>query len=155
VQVFIFSDFFSQSFCGSLHLLGIHRHTRQFLQQLTPFLKAGHGPHGTDHACECRRQGGVFYAQVLIARTEPVAALGAMVVGPLQLQRAQHADDVLGPACDVARFLSTRTTQTCTGFIGKVGIETLLNSVGREPQGTLAQRDFQGLEIQLREGFPT
>ena len=40
-------------------------------------------------------------------------------------------------------------------FIGKVGVETLLNGVGREPQCTLAQNDFQGLEIQLREGFPT
>jgi hypothetical protein len=27
--------------------------------------------------------------------------------------------------------------------------------VGREPQSPLAQGDFQGLEIQLREGFPT
>jgi hypothetical protein len=36
-----------------------------------------------------------------------------------------------------------------------IGVKTLLNSVGREPQSTLPQSDFQGLEIQLREGFPT
>lgn len=42
----------------------------------------------------------------------------------------------------------------CIGFIGKVSVEALLNGVGREPQSTLAQSDFQGLEIQLREGFP-
>jgi hypothetical protein len=41
------------------------------------------------------------------------------------------------------------------GFIGKIGVNTLLNSVGREPQSTLAQSDFQGFEIQLGEGFPT
>jgi hypothetical protein len=40
-------------------------------------------------------------------------------------------------------------------LVGKVGVETLLNGVGREPQSTLPQSDFQGLEIQLREGFPT
>jgi len=38
---------------------------------------------------------------------------------------------------------------------GKIGVQTLLNGVGREAQGTLTQSDFQGLEIQLREGFPT
>jgi hypothetical protein len=42
----------------------------------------------------------------------------------------------------------------CIGFIGKVSVETLLNGVGGKPQSTLAQSDFQGLEIQLREGFP-
>lgn len=53
------------------------------------------------------------------------------------------------------RFLPTSTTKACTGFIGKVGVETLCNGVGREPQSTVAQSDFQGFEIQLREGFPT
>jgi hypothetical protein len=92
---------------------------------------------------------------VFIARTEAVAALGAMIVGALESQGAQHTYDVLGPACDIARFLPTRTTKACTGFIRNIGVETLLNSVGREPQTTLPQSDFQGLEIQLREGFPT
>jgi len=78
-----------------------------------------------------------------------------MIVGTFQSQGAQHAYEVLGPACDIARFLPTRTTKACTGFIGKVGVETLLNSVGREPQSSLPQSNFQGLEIQLREGFPT
>jgi hypothetical protein len=84
-----------------------------------------------------------------------VAAPAAMIVGAFELQGAQHTYDALGPACDITRFLSTRTTKACTDFIGKVGVETLLNGVGREPQSTLAQSDFQGFEIQLREGFPT
>ena len=84
-----------------------------------------------------------------------MAALGAMIVGALESQGAQHTYDVLGPACDIARFLSTRTTKACTGLIGKIGVETLLHRVGRQPQSTLAQSDFQSLEIQLREGFPT
>jgi hypothetical protein len=52
-------------------------------------------------------------------------------------------------------LIPTSTTKACTGFIGKVGVETLRNGVGREPQSTLAQSDFQGLEIQLRESFST
>jgi len=77
-----------------------------------------------------------------------------MIVGAFESQGAKHTDDVLGPACDITRCVSTRTMK-CTRFIGKIGVETLLNGVGREPQGALAQSDFQGLEIQLREGFPT
>jgi glycyl-tRNA synthetase beta subunit len=92
---------------------------------------------------------------VLIARIEAVAARRAVIVGAFQSQGAQHAYEVLGPACDITRFNPTKTTKACTGFIGKVGVETLLNGVGREPQSTLAQSDFQSLEIQLREGFPT
>jgi hypothetical protein len=92
---------------------------------------------------------------MLIPRIEAVAAPGAMIVGTLQSQRAQDAYEVLGPACHIARFLPARTTKACTGFIGKIGVETLLHSVGREPQSTLAQSHFQSLEIQLREGFPT
>ena len=84
-----------------------------------------------------------------------MAAPGAMIVSTFQSQRAQHTDDVLGPACHITRLLPTRATKVCTGFIGNVGVETLLNGVGREPQSTLAQSDFQGLEIQFCEGFPT
>jgi hypothetical protein len=58
-----------------------------------------------------------------------VAASGAMVIGALESQGAQHTYDLLGPACDIARFLPTRTRKTCTGFIGKIGVETLLDSV--------------------------
>jgi hypothetical protein len=39
VLAFIFGDFFPQAFCGSLHLLGLHRHARQFGQQFAAFRK--------------------------------------------------------------------------------------------------------------------
>jgi hypothetical protein len=133
VHAFIFSDLFSQSFCGSLHLLGVDLHARQFLQQLTALLETDHGTHGADHACERRRLGGVFYPHMLITRIEPVSAPGAVIVGAFQSQGTQHAYEVLGSACDITRFLPTSTTQVGTGFIGKVGVETLLNGVGREP----------------------
>ncbi len=34
-MTFVFGDFFSQGFCGSLHLLGIHGHAGQFRQPLS------------------------------------------------------------------------------------------------------------------------
>jgi hypothetical protein len=51
---FVFSDFFPQSFRGSLHLLGIHRHARQFGQQFAAFLEADHG---ADRAHQARERG--------------------------------------------------------------------------------------------------
>ena len=84
-----------------------------------------------------------------------MAACGAVIIGAFQSQGAKHTDDVLGPTCDMACFVPTRATKSRTYFIGKIGVETLLYGVGCEPQSSLAQGDFQGLEIQLRQGFPT
>jgi len=92
---------------------------------------------------------------MLIAGTATVAAPGAMIVGALQSQRAEYTLHLLGPAADIAHFAPTRTPKASRRFIGEVCVETLLNGVGREPQSTLTQSDFQSLEIQLREGFPT
>jgi hypothetical protein len=75
---------------------------------------------------------------LLITRAEALAARGAVIVGAFQAQGTKHTYNLLGPACDITRFLSARTSQVCAGFIGKVGVETLLNGVGREPQSTLA-----------------
>src|SRR6266568_7696047 len=84
VHTFIFGDLFSQSFCSSLHLLGLHSHACQFGQQRTSFLETYQSPHRPSHTRERRRERGIFYAQVLIARTVAVAAGGAVIVGALQ-----------------------------------------------------------------------
>ena len=84
-MVFVFSDFFSQSFCRSFHLLGIDRHAGQFGQELAAFLEADHGTHRAHHACEGGRERGVFYAQMPIARIEAVAAGRTVIVGALEL----------------------------------------------------------------------
>ena len=152
-MAFVFGDLFSERFCGSFHLLGIQRHTGQFGQQFTAFLEADHRTDRAHHAREGGRQGSVFYLQMRVARTVTLATGGAVIVGAFESQGAQHTDDVLGAARDITRSVPTRTTK-CTRFIGKIGVETLLNGVGREPQSPLAQSDFQGLEIQLREGLP-
>ena len=75
---------FPRAFCRSLHLLGVYGHPGQFHQQLTSFLETYQSAHGPGHAREGRRERGVFYAQVLIARTKAVTAAGAVIVGALQ-----------------------------------------------------------------------
>src|SRR6266478_3104913 len=81
----VFGDLFSQSFCCSLHLLGIDRHAGQFGQEFATFLEADHRTDGAYHAREGWRERGVFYAQLLIARTEAVSATGAVIVGALKM----------------------------------------------------------------------
>src|ERR1700747_473983 len=93
------------------------------------------------NAREGGRQGSVFYLQIRVARTITLATGGAMIVGAVESQRAQHTDHVLGSARDITRLVPART-KNCPHFTGKIGVETLLNGVGREPQSTLAQSDF-------------
>jgi hypothetical protein len=84
-MAFVFGDLFSQSFCGSLYLLGVHSHTGQFGQQFATFLEADQSAHSADHAREGWGERGVFYAQMPIARAEAVAAGRAVIVGALEL----------------------------------------------------------------------
>jgi hypothetical protein len=126
VHPFIFGDFFSQGFCGSLHLLGIHGRAGQFRKQLTAFLEADHGPYGAYHTCEGWRERGPFYAQMLIARTEAVAAARAVIVGTLELQGTEYAVHLLVPTPDQPRGLPTTTTSLRASLIAGVGVETLL-----------------------------
>src|SRR6266478_10002061 len=112
MQAFIFGDLFSQSFCGSLHLLGVHGHACQFGQQGTSFLETYQSAHGPGHARERRRERGVFYAQVLIARTVAVAAGGAVIVGALQSWGTEDTLDLFGPAPGKSHGLPTSTTSS-------------------------------------------
>jgi len=64
---------------------------------------------------------------MLVARTVAVAARGAVIVGALESQRAKNTVHLLGPAPGKVRFLPTRTTNLCTGLIGKVSVEALLD----------------------------
>ncbi len=154
-MAFVFGDLFSQSFCSSLDLLGIHRHPGQFSQQFAPFLEAHHGTHGAHHAGEGGRERSVFYAQIPIARTEAVAAGRAMIVGALQLEGTENALHLLAAASHQARFLPTTTTNSRALLIAGVGIETLFHCLAGKLQNPLSNRDFQSLEIQICHRFPS
>src|ERR1022692_203008 len=120
-MAFVFGDLFSQSFCGSLYLLGIHGHTGQFSQQFATFLEADHGTHGGHHAREGGRERGVFYAQMPIARAEAVAAGRAMIGGALQWGGTETVWPLLAAAPNQARFLPTTTTSPRASLIAGVG----------------------------------
>ena len=138
MHAFIFGDLLSQGFCGSFHLLGIHRHTSQFRQQLATFLETDHRSDGAGHACEGRRERTVFESQLLIARTEALAAGRAVIVGALQAQGTQHTKEDLPPASGIARFLSTATTNSRTSLIAGISIEPLLDGHSSQLQGALS-----------------
>ena len=154
-MAFVFRDLFSQSFCGSLYLLGIHGHTGQFGQQFAAFLEADHGTHRAHHAGEGGRQGGVFYAQMPIARAEAVAAGRAMIVGALQLERTENALHLLASASDQARFLPTTTRSSRASLIAGVGVETLLDCGSRQLQDLLPHRQLQRFQIQVLHRLTT
>jgi len=148
-MAFVFGDLFSQSFCGSLYLLGIHGYTGQFGQPFATFLEADHGTHGAHHAREGGRERGVFYAQLPIARAELVAAGRAMIVGALELQGTEDALHLLASASDQARFLPTTTTRSRASLIAGVGVETLLDRGSRQLQDLLPHGQLQRFQIQV------
>jgi len=155
VVVFVFGDFLAQGFGGAFHLFRIHGYTGQFLQQFTALLKADHGPDGARHACECGREGSVLDAQMSIAGKGTVAASRAVIIRTLQPQRTEHAVKLLTPASEKMCLPTTAAGNTRAHFIGGVGIDSLFNRAGSEPQRALAQGHLQSLEIQLRDSFPT
>jgi len=148
-MAFVLCDLFSQSFCGSLDLLGINGHPGQFGQQLAPFLEADHGTHGAHHAREGGRERGVFYAQLPIARAEAVTAGRAVIVGALQLQETENAQHLLATASDQARFLPTTTTRSRASLIADIGVETLLDRGSRQLQDLLPHRQLQRFQVQV------
>src|ERR1035438_1976875 len=141
-MAFVFGDLFSQSFCGSLYLLGIHGHTGQFGQPFATFLEADHGTHRAYHAGEGWGERGVFYAQRPIARAEAVAAGRAMIVGALQLEGTENALHLLAAPSDQARFLPTITASSRASLIAGVGVEALLDRGSRQLQDLLPHRQL-------------
>jgi len=78
-----------------------------------------------------------------------------VIIGALESQRAEHTLELLGPAPGKASFTAAAARDSWALLIGGVGVEPLLNRSGREPQRAMAQGDFPGLEIQLRDRLPT
>src|SRR5260370_18266431 len=136
-MAFVFGNLFSQSFWGSLSLLGIHGHTGQFGQQFATFLEADHGAHCPHHAREGGRERGVLYAQMLIARAEAMAAGRTMIVGALELEGTENALHLLASASDQARFLPTTTTRSPALLIASIAVATLLHRGSRPSQDPL------------------
>ena len=126
VHAFIFSDFFSQTFCSPLDLLGIHRHTGQFGQQVATFLEADHGPYGADHAHNRRRERRGVHSQGPVARTEAPLTFPTVVVGTFQFQFSDHAMKTFPSSFYITRPPATGTGQRAALVIGMVAVELLI-----------------------------
>jgi hypothetical protein len=86
---------------------------------------------------------------MLIAGTETMAAPGAIIVGAFESKETEYAVHPLAPTSDQARFLPTSTTRSRASFIGRVGIEALLDGRSGQSQNLLPHGEFQRFQIQV------
>src|SRR5438128_2183449 len=96
---------------GSLYLLGIHRHTGQFAQQVATFLEADHGPYGANHAHHRRRERRGVHSQGPVARTEAPLTFPTVVVGTFQFQFSDHTMKTFPSSFYITRPPATGTGQ--------------------------------------------
>lgn len=77
-----------------------------------------------------------------------------MIVGPLQMQRAQYTFKRLLMAAMILGRSSTGAGQFRTSMIAGVGIQPLLQCVRGEPQSLPPRRCLQCFEIQILDSLP-
>jgi hypothetical protein len=88
-----------------------------------------------------------------VARTEPALALGAVIIGPLQQQRPQHALKRFPVAAMILGWCSAGARQFRTRMIGGVGVETLFQCPCSQTQSLSSCGYFDGFEIQISDGL--
>ena len=110
-------------------------------------LKADHRPHTPDHPQDTGRQRRTLHIQSAVAWAETRLTGGAIVVGAVESQRAQHAMECLRSPAHVAGRPATFTAHRRTGPIRGVGIEPLLDDASREPQRFPPRGHLHGLKI--------
>jgi len=88
-------------------------------------------------------------AQALVARAETGLAAGAVVVGPLQAERAQHAEEDLGPASSQTGLAAAfRTGGEGPCGVAVVGVEPARDGPGRQSQNRAPQGRLYGLQVE-------
>jgi hypothetical protein len=146
----VMGDLDPQRLGGALDLFGPHTDTGQLAEQVAALDEAD--PRGplADHARDRRRQGAALHAQRTVARTEPVRARGAVVVGTLERHRPQGRGEGLLPAAGVAgRFATARAGQRQPVEVGSVGVELALDHSCGHGQRLLPRPQLDGFEAQI------
>src|SRR5258707_881682 len=96
----------------------------------------------------------MFDSQTAVARKETGAAMGTMIISPLQFQRAQSALHGLAPPRHIARWLAARAVQMPSAAVGMVGIDMVLNHARGQLQRGAPSGVLQCLKIQIHEALP-
>ena len=146
---FVVGDFGAQRFGGPLHLADADLHSRQLVQQRTTLLEAPQYRRAACHAQNSRCERKQLQPQSAVARAESTLAPGAVIVGPLQTQRPQHAFKRLLVTAPIPGRFSAGARQFRTGMIGSVGVQTLFQCSCGQPQSLVPRRHLHGFEIQI------
>ena len=88
-----------------------------------------------------------------VARTKPALALGAVIVGPLQIQRSQYALERFSMAPMILGRASAGAGQFRTRMIGSVSIQPLFERPRGQTQSLSSRRHLHSFEIQIPNGL--
>jgi len=88
-----------------------------------------------------------------VARVESALALDAMVVGPLQTQRAKYTLEGLAVAAMILGHLSAGAGQFWPLMIGHIGVEPLLQRSSSETKSLPPRRSLHCFEVQVLGGL--
>ena len=93
----------------ALHGLGGHFDTSQQVELLAALLEAGLAAHHRHHAPHARRTRHALHVQFPVARAAAAMAVRAHIVEPLDCDRPQHRQHLLGPQLVKPRHLAALT----------------------------------------------
>src|SRR3989449_4348143 len=122
----VFGDLRPQPFGGPFHLLGLDLDARQLLQQIAALLEADQRAHGSRHAGHGGRKRAALPTQRPVPWTIAAPATRAMIVGALQPQRAEHAQEALRSSAYVSRRLPAGTDQLRACVVARLRVQALL-----------------------------
>jgi len=128
-------------------VLGIDIDPGQLAQDRGTFVEADRSSDRTDHAHEGGGKGRIAHAQSAVARAQTVAALGAVVVGPAEVDLSEDGLEALVPASGVTSLASTGAGEGGRGVVGQIGVESLSQQPRGHGQDPSAQRGLDGLEV--------
>jgi len=89
----------------------------------------------------------------MIARAESALALGTVIIGPLQMQRAQYAFKRLLVAAVILSRSAAGAWYLWPRMIGGIGVQPLFQRSGCQAQSLPSRRHLHGFEIQVLDGL--
>ena len=146
--VFVGRDLAAERLRGALRLLGVDVHPRQVVEQRAGLRKARPSRRQTGHADHAGRQRGTLDAEGAVARVEAGAAVRAVVVRPLEVQRTEHRRHLLAPSARASRAAAAAVArQPRPRAVTVVGVQPPLHQPRRQIQRPPPHHRLQRLEV--------